>query len=76
MLEQAELRGILMGPIDPPNAKGTTQNAPEIATLENQAFWVVLVVLGKPRVPFLVILASHFRVRTDTPKKSPTWGLA
>ena len=42
--------------------------------IENQAFWVILAVL--PQMAILVIFASHFRTRVDTPKKSPTWGLA
>ena len=47
MFEQAELRGIPMGPTGSPNAKGTAQIAPKIAILENQANWVVLIILGK-----------------------------
>ena len=39
MFEQAELRGTQMDPNGPPNAKGTAQIAPEIAILENRAFW-------------------------------------
>ena len=40
MFEQAELQGTQkMGPNGPPNAKGTAQIAPEIAILENRAFW-------------------------------------
>ena len=42
--------------------------------IENQAFLVILAVLAKTAI--FVILASHFRDRVDTPKKSPTWGLA
>ena len=42
MLEQAELRGIPMGPNGPPNAKGPAEIAPEIAILENRAFLVIL----------------------------------
>ena len=42
--------------------------------IENQAFWVILDILAKTAL--LVILASHFRARVDTPTKSPTWGLA
>ena len=42
--------------------------------IENQAFWVILAILAKTAI--LVILASHFRARVDTPTKSPTWGLA
>ena len=37
-------------------------------------FWVILAVLAKMAI--LVVLASHFRARLDTPTKSPTWGLA
>ena len=44
MIEQAELRGIRMGPHSPPNAKGA---APEIAFLENQAILVLLIILAK-----------------------------
>ena len=47
MFEQAELRRIPMGPCGPPNAKGAAQIAPEIAILENQAIWVILIILGK-----------------------------
>ena len=35
--------------------------------IENQAFWVILVILAKTAI--LVILASHFRTRVDAPKK-------
>ena len=42
--------------------------------IENQAFWVILAILAKTAI--LVILASHFRARVDTPTKSPNWGLA
>ena len=42
--------------------------------IENQAFWAILAILAK--TAGLVILASHFRARVDTPTKSPTWGLA
>ena len=42
--------------------------------IENQAFWVILGILAKTAI--LVILASHFRARVDTPTKSSTWGLA
>ena len=43
--------------------------------IENQAFGVILAIFRK--WPFaLVILASHFRTRVDTPKKSPTWNHA
>ena len=47
MFEQAELRGILMGPNGPPTAKATAQIASEIALLENRAFWVIWVIWGK-----------------------------
>ena len=39
MFDQAELRGTQMGPSGPPNEKETAQIAPEIAILENRAFW-------------------------------------
>ena len=42
--------------------------------IDNQAFWVILAILAKTAI--LVILASHFRARVDTPTKSPNWGLA
>ena len=42
--------------------------------IENQAFGVILAILAKTAI--LVILASHFRARVDTPTKSTTWGLA
>ena len=47
------------------------QNSP---ILENQAIWVILAILATTAI--LVILASHFRTRVDTPRKSSTWGLA
>ena len=47
MFEQAELRGSPMDPNGPPNATETVQIAPEIAILENQAIWVILIILGK-----------------------------
>ena len=37
---------------------------------ENQAFWVILAILAKTAI--WVILASYFRSRVDTPKKSAT----
>ena len=75
MFEQAELQGTQMGPNGPPNAKGTAKIAPEIAnSKKNRAIWVILAILAKTVI--LVILASHFRDRVATPKKSPTWGFA
>ena len=47
------------------------QNSP---ILENQAIWVILAILATTAI--LVILASHFRTRVDTPRKSSTRGLA
>ena len=70
MFEQAELRTTQMGPHRPPNATGTAQIAPEIDIPENRAFGDVT------ETAILAILASHFRDRVDTPKKSPTWGFA
>ena len=64
MFEQAELRRAPMAPHGPPNAKGTAQTAPEIDILENQAIWVILIILA--------ILATHFRGRIDLPNKSTT----
>ena len=58
MFEQAELRGNPMGPNDPPTAKGTAQIAPEIAILENQAFWVIWVILEKQVIS--AVLADQF----------------
>ena len=50
-------------------------NSPQKSPIqENQAFGVILAILAKTAV--LVILASHFRARVDTPKKNPTWGFA
>ena len=40
--------------------------------IENQAFWVILAILAKTAV--LVILASHFRARVDTPTKKSQLG--
>ena len=74
MFEQAELRGIPIGPYGPPNAKGTAQIAPEIDILENQAILVILIILAKQAI--WAILAHHFRARTDFPKKTSNWGLA
>ena len=42
--------------------------------IENLVFGVILAIF--PQTAILAILASHFRTRVDTPKKSPTWGLA
>ena len=48
MFEQAELRGIpMMGPNGPPNAKETAYITSESALLENRAFLVIWVILGK-----------------------------
>ena len=74
MFEQAELRGIPMGPHGPPNAKGTAYIAPEIAILENQAILVIMIILAKQAI--WAILATHFRGRMDLPKKSSTWSPA
>ena len=64
----------LMFPHGPPNAKGTAETAPEIAILENQAIWVILIILAKQAI--WAILAHHFRARTDFPQKTSIWGLA
>ena len=61
MFEQAELRGIPMGPSGPPNAKGTAQIASEIALLENRAFWVIFCHF------FLAKQAGHPFPRQDGP---------
>ena len=53
IFEQAELRDIPMGPHGPPNAKGTAQIAPEIAISENQAIWVILIIIFGENMPFL-----------------------
>ena len=50
MFEQSELHGTQMGPNGPPNAKGTAEIAPEIADIENKAFWVVLAILAKTAI--------------------------
>ena len=63
-----------MFPHGPPNAKGTTEIAPEIAILENQAILVILIFLAKQAI--WAILAHHFRARTDFPEKTSSWGLA
>ena len=42
--------------------------------IENQAFWVIWAIWAKTAI--WVILASHFRTRVDTPKKSSTQGHA
>ena len=42
--------------------------------LENQAIWFILAILAQTAI--LVILASHFRTKVDTPKKSSTQGHA
>ena len=70
MFEQAELRSTQMGPNGPPNATGTAQIAPEIDIPENRPFGDVT------ETAILAILASHFRDRVDTPKKSSTWSPA
>ena len=38
--------------------------------LENQAFAVILAILAQTAI-LVIILASHFRARVDTPKKVP-----
>ena len=43
---------------------------------ENQATWVILAIFAKTKTAILVILASHFRTRVDTPKKSSIQGHA
>ena len=43
--------------------------------IENLAFGIVLAIWAKTAIS-VVILASHFRARVDTPTKSPNWGLA
>ena len=40
--------------------------------IENQAIWVILAI--SPQMAILVVLASHFRTRVDTPKKQPHLG--
>ena len=74
MFEQAELQGTQMGPNGPPNAKGTAQIAPEIANYRKPGVFGHFGRFGQNG--HFVILASHFRARVDTPKKSPTWGFA
>ena len=80
MFEQAELQGTQMGPIGPPTIvmqKERLKSPQKSPILENQAFWVILVILAKTAIlVILANLASHFRARVDTPPKSPTWGLA
>ena len=51
-----------------PNAKGTAEIAPEIADYRKPGLWGSFWPFW-PKQPFLVILASHFRARADTPKK-------
>ena len=63
-----------VGPNGPPNAKGTASIASEIALLENRAFLVIWVILGK--TGNLEILATHFRERMDLPEESSTWSPA
>ena len=70
MFEQAELQGTQIGPNGPPNAKGRLKSPQKSLIIENQAFWAILAVLAKTAI--LVILASHFRARVDTPTKRPT----
>ena len=45
---------------------------------EKQAIWAIFftILAILPQMAILVILVSHFRTRADTPKESPTWGLA
>ena len=74
MFEQAVLQGTQMGPNGPPNEKERLKSPQKSLIIENQAFGVILGILAKTAI--LVILASHFRARVDTPTKSPTWGLA
>ena len=41
--------------------------------IENQAVWVILAILAQTAI--LVILASHFRARVDTPTKNVSIGV-
>ena len=70
MFEQAELRGIQMGPNGPPNAKKPLKSPQKSIFQKTGPFGDVT------ETAILAILASHFRGRVDTPKKNPTWGLA
>ena len=74
MFEQAELQGTQMGPNARLMQKEQLNSPQKSLILENRTFWVILAILAKTAI--LVILASHFRARVDTPKKSPTWGFA
>ena len=68
MFEQAELRGIPMGPHGPPNAKGTAYIAPGIAILETRPFWWSFWSFWAKQA-ILAILAAHFRGTMDLPEK-------
>ena len=72
MFDHAELQGTQMGPNGPPNAKETASIAPEIANYRKPGLWVILAILAKTAI--LVILASHFRARVDTPTKKSHMG--
>ena len=74
MFEQAELRGIPMGPHGPPNAKRAVQIAPEIAILENQAIWVILIIFGK--AGYFCHFGHPFPRQDGPPEKSATWNPA
>ena len=75
ILEPAELRGTPMGPSDPPNAKGAAEIAPEMAILENRAFWVILAI--SPKTSHFGHFGQPSPNQGGSPgKKSATFGLA
>ena len=72
MFEQAELRGIPMGPSGPPNEKSTAKFAREITIPGILAFLVIWRFWAKQAI--LVILASHFRARAHLQQKNHVGG--
>ena len=67
MFEQAELQGTQMGPNGPPNATQERRKSPQ-----KSIFHKTVPFGDVTETAILVILASHFRGRVDTTKKSFT----
>ena len=81
MFEQAELQGPKWALMARLMQKERLKSPQKLPITENQAFWgsflailAILAILAKTAI--LVILASHFRAKVDTPTKSPILGLA
>ena len=70
MFEQAELRSTKRGPSGPPKQQERRKSPQKSIFQKTGPFGDVT------ETAILAILASHFRDRVATPKKSPTWGFA